>query len=434
VIRIHEIPRKAVEGGSTATQGVLKTVRRNLLFHLYPKRESLWRWHVEQLLKYRSAWNGRRLIQIVLDRETDGLVEVERALAPLEAEISVGKNDWELNEMPFFLENLEKLQSLDLDEATFYAHGKGVRHAGKALRRVQSWSKAMYILNLESIEAIERALRRTPAVGCFRHYIQHGGARWCYAGTFFWIRHVDLFSRNWRRINKSRYGVESYPGLHFRWEELGVLTPDNVGPNYLYGGFVNDERIQEWKIYWEDRMHPSVIDFLRRSIRSEEISGKELLEVGSYNVNGTPRSVFDGMAPKQYLGVDTQSGPCVDRVVAVNDLVKEFGQDRFDVVVSTEMLEHVRDWRRAVAQMKAVTRPGGLLVITTRSPGFPYHPYPEDHWRFTIEHFREIFADMTVEVLDSDVPSHPGVLLKARKKEPGLSTLSLEKIVPAPPR
>jgi SAM-dependent methyltransferase len=178
-------------------------------------------------------------------------------------------------------------------------------------------------------------------------------------------------------------------------------------------------------------MHPSVIDFLRKEIKGSDILGKTVLEVGSYNVNGTPRSVIEPLAPASYIGVDAQGGPGVDKVVAADDLVKEFGEERFDVVVSTEMLEHVRYWRRIVAQMKAVTKIGGLLIVTTRSPGFPYHAYPEDHWRFTVVHFQAIFADMEILALDLDIPNMPGVLLKARRKVGHL--LTVEELGPITP-
>ena len=46
-------------------------MRRNLLFYLYPRKGSIWPWHVEQLLKYRQAWNGRRIVTIAVDESTD---------------------------------------------------------------------------------------------------------------------------------------------------------------------------------------------------------------------------------------------------------------------------------------------------------------------------------------------------------------------------
>ncbi len=224
---------------------------RNLLFHMYPKKGSIWPWHVEQLLKYRDVWNGRKIITIALDDQTEDLKAVDSALAPLGAEIIIGKNDPALGETKFFIERLGLLESTNPDEATFYAHSKGVTRRKGLLAASKIWTQAMYTLNLESIPSVEAALARHGMVGCFRHQIKHGGSLRCYAGTFFWIRHKALFSRNWKRIRRnSIYGVEGYPGIHFKWGELGAFTPDNLSPQWLYGGGVTEELIVEWKKYW----------------------------------------------------------------------------------------------------------------------------------------------------------------------------------------
>jgi len=175
-------------------------------------------------------------------------------------------------------------------------------------------------------------------------------------------------------------------------------------------------------------MHPSVMRFLREQIDADEIRGKELLEVGSQDVNGSPREAFLNHGPRKYVGVDFCREKGVDVVLDVKDIVKHFGVEQFDVVVSTEMLEHAKDWRTAVDQMKQVLRTGGLLIMTTRGPGFPYHGYPHDYWRFTVEDFRKIFADMWVRLLTPDPdPAFPGVLLKAQKTG-GTGTVDLASI------
>lgn len=80
------------------------------------------------------------------------------------------------------------------------------------------------------------------------------------------------------------------------------------------------------------------------------------------------------------------------------------------------MLEHVRDWHRVVINFKHVLRPGGSLLLTTRSYGFGYHGFPYDFWRYELSDLRQIFADFTIENLESD-PLSPGVFLKARKPD-----------------
>ncbi|MGI0149750.1 MAG: class I SAM-dependent methyltransferase [Thermoplasmata archaeon] len=164
-------------------------------------------------------------------------------------------------------------------------------------------------------------------------------------------------------------------------------------------------------------MHASVMEFLRSEIRREDIEDRDVLEIGSQDVNGSPRTVVEPFRPARYIGVDFVPGKSVDLVLDVKDLLHHFGTEKFDVVISTEMLEHAHDWKTAVRIMKRVLRPFGLLLITTRGPGFPYHGYPHDYWRFTVDDFRGIFSDMETVVLKPDVPGFPGVLFKARKRE-----------------
>lgn len=81
-------------------------------------------------------------------------------------------------------------------------------------------------------------------------------------------------------------------------------------------------------------MHPSVLDFIRNHLSSVEVRGKRVLEVGSQDINGTPRSVICPLEPEEYIGVDSESGPCVDMVVNADSLVAAFGAESFDLVVS----------------------------------------------------------------------------------------------------
>jgi len=59
---------------------------------------------------------------------------------------------------------------------------------------------------------------------------------------------------------------------------------------------------------------------------------------------------------------------------------------------------------------------GGIILITTRSVGFPYHGYPYDFWRFEISDMKNIFSDCEILALGRD-PSEPGVFIKVRKPE-----------------
>lgn len=163
-------------------------------------------------------------------------------------------------------------------------------------------------------------------------------------------------------------------------------------------------------------MHPSVIDFVKRVLSAEEVKGADVLEVGSCDVNGSVRPYIERLRPRRYLGVDAEPGPSVDRVVDCEKLTTEVA-GLWQIVISTEMLEHVRDWQTCMEQLAEIVKPGGLLLITTRSPGFPYHPFPEDHWRFTCGDMVIIQSELNLKLLEveDDLPQCPGVLTLARK-------------------
>jgi SAM-dependent methyltransferase len=158
------------------------------------------------------------------------------------------------------------------------------------------------------------------------------------------------------------------------------------------------------------------VEFTRANLRPEDVEGRAVIEVGALDVNGSVRPLVSAFRPGSYVGVDLQAGPGVDEICDATGLVARFGAAAFDLLISTELLEHVRDWRSVISQFKQVLKPGGCLLITTRSRGFPYHAYPDDFWRYEPADIRAIFSDFELEVIESDSVD-PGVFFKARKPE-----------------
>ena len=159
------------------------------------------------------------------------------------------------------------------------------------------------------------------------------------------------------------------------------------------------------------------LETVKRSLTGADVKGKRVLEVGSLDVNGSVRGDIMALGPAEYVGIDIRPGPGVDVLCDAGDLVAQFGEGAFDVVVSTELLEHARDWRRVISNIKRVTAPGGVMIVSTRSYGVDFHRRPFDYWRYEKEDFQEIFSDVLVEDLVLD-PTDPGLLIKARKPAP----------------
>lgn len=156
-------------------------------------------------------------------------------------------------------------------------------------------------------------------------------------------------------------------------------------------------------------MHESVMAYTAEMIPNP--SGR-VLEVGSYDENGSVRRLFAGC---QFVGIDMRQGPGVDLVMTSHNI--DFPDESFDVVISTEMLEHDPFFWVSMAEMGRVLKPGGLLLITARGNGFKLHAYPDDYWRFMPSSFALLLKLAGCAVLDvREDPQAPGMFGFGRKE------------------
>lgn len=158
---------------------------------------------------------------------------------------------------------------------------------------------------------------------------------------------------------------------------------------------------------------PNII-FGAKHLTPEVVRGKRVLDVGACDFNGSIRPLLESYGVAEYIGIDVINGPCVDKVMDVNDAGAVFGPERFDVIVCMEMMEHTPDWRRSLSAIKGVCKPGGLIIITTPALGHPYHGYPDDYWRYSEDDWRALFADCTIVDIETD-PTGPGTCACVRK-------------------
>lgn len=127
--------------------------------------------------------------------------------------------------------------------------------------------------------------------------------------------------------------------------------------------------------------------------------GAHLLDVGSYDVNGTYRPIVQrhGWA---YTGLDLSAGPNVD-VVAADPYHFPFADNAFDIVISGSTMEHVQAIWLWVPELVRVLRPGGMLAIITHTR-WEYHRYPIDCWRIMKDGMEYLF-DLTGKLESYDI-------------------------------
>jgi cephalosporin hydroxylase len=114
------------------------------------------------------------------------------------------------------------------------------------------------------------------------------------------------------------------------------------------------------------------------------ISDKKILDVGSYNVNGTMKPIFD---KGQYIGLDMENGDNVDIVGSSHDI--PFKDEYFDIVISSSCFEHDDMFWVSFIEMCRVLKKGGYMYIQAPQNG-PYHGWPGDNWRFYIDSWKAL--------------------------------------------
>ena len=112
--------------------------------------------------------------------------------------------------------------------------------------------------------------------------------------------------------------------------------------------------------------------------RYSDLPKAKVLELGSYDVNGSLRS----HAPEttEYVGLDLEAGPGVDFVVEPGK-PWPVEDNYFDLVLASSVFEHDPMFWVTFLEMIKKVRTGGYIYISAPSNG-SVHRYPEDHWRF----------------------------------------------------
>jgi SAM-dependent methyltransferase len=119
------------------------------------------------------------------------------------------------------------------------------------------------------------------------------------------------------------------------------------------------------------------------------------LEIGCYDYCGGVRDLFT-----DYIGIDLNDGPGVDKVMNAHDIPLYYPVSNFDTVVWLEAAEHDPAFWLTVESIEWVLKKGGHLIFSAPQYYFPPHPMEgtgmEDNWRFSNTGVRHMLRNFTI--------------------------------------
>jgi SAM-dependent methyltransferase len=142
-------------------------------------------------------------------------------------------------------------------------------------------------------------------------------------------------------------------------------------------------------------VHPTSYDLCRQFVagRLDRWESLRVADVGAADVNGCYRPLFDAEL-WEYVGFDVGDAANVDVDVVDAEAwqIPDALRGSFDVVISGQVLEHVRRPWRWIHDVVSLVRPGGLVWVCAPNT-FQFHEYPIDCWRVWPDGLRALFED-----------------------------------------
>ena len=156
-------------------------------------------------------------------------------------------------------------------------------------------------------------------------------------------------------------------------------------------------------------MHDSSMKRMEWFVKTFVDSNREIkvLDVGSYDVNGSYRELFSDDRFK-YTGLDMADGPNVDIVPEATYQWKEIENDTYDITISGQALEHIEFFWITMGEIVRTTAKDGLICIIAPN-GFKEHRYPVDCWRFFTDGMIALAKYYELEIIHAHTNAAPRV-------------------------
>jgi len=158
----------------------------------------------------------------------------------------------------------------------------------------------------------------------------------------------------------------------------------------------------------EVRTNPSIFNSRRyaliklrkliESIINLYISKSEYKKLLDYGCGSMPYKKLFSPHLEEYIGADISDKNDEKVVSLTQDGLIPVESGTIDIVLSTQVLEHVSNPNFYLAEARRVLQAEGILIISTHGH-WMYHPDPTDFWRWTSQGLKKILIDNGFEVL-----------------------------------
>jgi len=145
-------------------------------------------------------------------------------------------------------------------------------------------------------------------------------------------------------------------------------------------------------------MHANSLLMFEKHAREYFRPGVSVLEIGPDGFPSAYRSAVDAGSPGLcWHTVDIRPDARLT-YVAESEYSFPIADEAYDVVLSGQVIEHVRKTWVWIKEVARVCKTGGI-VITINPVSWPYHEAPVDCWRMFPEGTKALYEDASLEVM-----------------------------------
>ena len=125
---------------------------------------------------------------------------------------------------------------------------------------------------------------------------------------------------------------------------------------------------------------------------SSDYENLDILEIGSgsISINQSAEHIF--INAKLFVQTDVNKSYGHKYLDITNEIQIE---EKFDLVLCTNVLEHIFDVTSAIKNLNYLLKEKGNLVVSVPFI-YPLHDEPEDFWRFTEHALKNLFSDFKI--------------------------------------